>query len=242
MKTTSRTAFFGPYEVDVRSGEVQKHGVRLKMGEQPFQILLMLLASPGELVLREELRARLWANDTFVDFDHGLNSAVQRLRDCLSDTAEKPRWIETIPRRGYRFIGQVTFDQEIAGSAIAKILQNSPQAISSHQELPKEQDRAVETRSRNHRDPDHSAHEAEPELNSIRDAVAASLSPGAATSVRGWRRALPLSLPSPCVPRSQCPGMQPCRSLARSRFHPTADSWPSLPRAPTAFSVYGCGP
>ena len=105
--TTARAAFFGPYEVDVRSGEVRKHGIRVKIGEQPFQILLKLLASPGELVLREELRAKLWPNDTFVDFDHGLNSAVQRLRDCLSDTAEKPLWIETVPRRGYRFIGQV---------------------------------------------------------------------------------------------------------------------------------------
>jgi TolB-like protein/DNA-binding winged helix-turn-helix (wHTH) protein len=118
MKTTiSRAAFFGPYEVDVRSGEVRKHGIRVKMGEQPFQILLLLLAQPGELVLREELRAKLWAGDTFVDFDHGLNSAVQRLRDCLSDTAEKPLWIETVPRRGYRFIGQVEWLPGAARSA-----------------------------------------------------------------------------------------------------------------------------
>ncbi len=116
MRTTiSRAAFFGPYEVDVRSGEVRKHGIRVKIGEQPFQILLTLLASPGELVLREELRAKLWAGDTFVDFDHGLNSAVQRLRDCLSDTAEKPLWIETVPRRGYRFIGQVEWSPSAAG-------------------------------------------------------------------------------------------------------------------------------
>ncbi len=108
MKTiTPRTALFGPYSVDLRSGELRKYGTRVKMGEQPFQILLMLLARPGELVTREELRAKLWADDTFVDFDHGLNSAVQRLRDCLSDTAEKPLWIETIPRRGYRFIAPV---------------------------------------------------------------------------------------------------------------------------------------
>ncbi|MGB9333512.1 MAG: winged helix-turn-helix domain-containing protein [Candidatus Acidiferrales bacterium] len=105
--TTVRTASFGPYALDLRSGELRKFGVRVKMGEQPFQILVMLLANPGELVSREELRAKLWADDTFVDFDHGLNSAVQRLRDCLSDTAEKPAWVETIPRRGYRFIGQV---------------------------------------------------------------------------------------------------------------------------------------
>jgi DNA-binding winged helix-turn-helix (wHTH) protein len=77
------------------------------MGEQPFQILQMLLERPGELVTRDELRAKLWADDTFVDFDHGLNSAVQRLRDCLSDTAEKAIWIETIPRRGHRFVGQM---------------------------------------------------------------------------------------------------------------------------------------
>jgi TolB-like protein/DNA-binding winged helix-turn-helix (wHTH) protein/tetratricopeptide (TPR) repeat protein len=103
--TTARTASFGPYEVELRSGELRKYGVRVRMGEQPFQILLMLLANPGEMVTREELRAKLWTDDTFVDFDHGLNSAVQRLRDCLSDTAETPLWIETIPRRGYRFIG-----------------------------------------------------------------------------------------------------------------------------------------
>jgi len=81
----------------------------VKMGDQPFRILLMLLENPGELVTREELRAKLWAHDTFVDFDHGLNSAVQRLRDCLSDTAERPQWVETIPRHGYRFVGQVAW-------------------------------------------------------------------------------------------------------------------------------------
>jgi DNA-binding winged helix-turn-helix (wHTH) protein/Tol biopolymer transport system component len=104
--TAARTASFGPYALDLRSGELRKFGVRVKMGEQPFQILLMLLESAGEMVSRDELRAKLWVDDTFVDFDHGLNSAVQRLRDCLSDTAEKPLWIETIPRRGYRFIGR----------------------------------------------------------------------------------------------------------------------------------------
>jgi TolB-like protein/DNA-binding winged helix-turn-helix (wHTH) protein/tetratricopeptide (TPR) repeat protein len=105
--TNSRTALFGPYSVDLRSGELRKLGIKVKMGEQPFLILLMLLERPGEMVTREELRRKLWADDTFVDFDHGLNSAVQRLRDCLSDTAEKPLWIETIPRRGYRFIAPV---------------------------------------------------------------------------------------------------------------------------------------
>jgi len=105
--TTAHHALFGPYSVDLRSGELRKFGIKVKMGEQPFQILLMLLERPGEMVTREELRAKLWADDTFMDFDHGLNSAVQRLRDCLSDTAEKPLWIETIPRRGYRFIAPI---------------------------------------------------------------------------------------------------------------------------------------
>jgi TolB-like protein/DNA-binding winged helix-turn-helix (wHTH) protein len=109
--TTPRTALFGPYALDVRSGELRKFGTKVKIGEQPFQILLILLERQGELVTREELRETLWANDTFVDFDHGLNSAVQRLRDCLSDSAGKPRWIETIPRRGYRFVGQVEWPE-----------------------------------------------------------------------------------------------------------------------------------
>jgi TolB-like protein/DNA-binding winged helix-turn-helix (wHTH) protein/Tfp pilus assembly protein PilF len=116
--TTPRTALFGPYALDLRSGELRKFGTKVKMGEQAFQILRMLLETPGEMVTREELRAKLWANDTFVDFDHGLNSAVQRLRDCLSDSAGKPRWVETIPRRGYRFIGQVEWSDESLPSEI----------------------------------------------------------------------------------------------------------------------------
>jgi TolB-like protein/DNA-binding winged helix-turn-helix (wHTH) protein len=100
-------AKFGPYEVDLRSGELRKHGIRLKLGEQPLRILIRLLDQPGELVTREELRSLLWSDAVFVDFEHGLNSAVQRLRDTLSDTAEKAQWIETVPRRGYRFVGSV---------------------------------------------------------------------------------------------------------------------------------------
>ena len=82
------------------------------MGEQTFQILFLLLERSGEVVSREELRAKLWADDTFVDFDHGLNSAIQRLRDCLADSAGKPRWVETLPRRGYRFVGQVEWSEK----------------------------------------------------------------------------------------------------------------------------------
>ena len=113
MKTSNaRTALFGPYSLDLRSGELQKFGSKIKMGEQSFRILCLLLDANGEMVTREELRDQLWASDTFVDFDHGLNSAVQRLRDCLSDSAESPRWIATVPRRGYRFVGRVDWQDE----------------------------------------------------------------------------------------------------------------------------------
>jgi TolB-like protein/DNA-binding winged helix-turn-helix (wHTH) protein len=98
---------FGAFEVDLRTGEMRKHGIKIKLQEQPLQILLQLLEHPGEIVTREELQKRIWPADTFVDFDHGLYSAVQRLRDALSDTAETPRYVETLPRRGYRFIAAV---------------------------------------------------------------------------------------------------------------------------------------
>jgi Tol biopolymer transport system component/DNA-binding winged helix-turn-helix (wHTH) protein len=98
---------FGDFEVNVCAGELRKHGRRLRVQEQPLRILSMLLERPGELVTREQMRLSLWPADTFVDFDHGLNSAVARLRESLNDSAEAPRFVETVPRRGYRFIGQV---------------------------------------------------------------------------------------------------------------------------------------
>src|SRR6266446_2077711 len=98
---------FGVFEVDLRSGELHKHGIKIKLHDQPFQVLAMLLENPGELVTREQLHQKLWAADTFVDFDVGLNSAIKRLRDALGDSAESPRYIETLPRRGYRFIASV---------------------------------------------------------------------------------------------------------------------------------------
>src|SRR6266446_4763782 len=104
----SRRLFqFGPYELDSATGELRKHGIKIKLQEQPLQILQKLLENSGEVVTREELQKRIWPADTFVDFDHGLYSAVQRLRDALGDTAETPRYIETLPRRGYRFIGLI---------------------------------------------------------------------------------------------------------------------------------------
>jgi TolB-like protein/DNA-binding winged helix-turn-helix (wHTH) protein len=104
---TSRAVRFGVFEADLSSGELRKHGLRIKLQDQPFQILAMLLEHPGEVLTREELHRKLWPTDTFVDFDHGLNNAINRLRDALSDSSEAPRFIETLPKRGYRFISQI---------------------------------------------------------------------------------------------------------------------------------------
>jgi TolB-like protein/DNA-binding winged helix-turn-helix (wHTH) protein/Tfp pilus assembly protein PilF len=104
---SSRVIRFGVFEADLSAGELRKQGLRLKLSEQPFQILVMLLEKPGNLVSRDELRNRLWPGDTFVDFDHGLNNAVMRLREVLCDSSDTPRFIETLPRRGYRFIAPV---------------------------------------------------------------------------------------------------------------------------------------
>ncbi len=98
---------FGVFEVDLHTGELRKRGLRIKLRDQPFQILLLLLAHPGEVVSRDELQKQLWPADTFVDFDRGLNKAVNHLREALGDSAESPRFIETLPKRGYRFIAPV---------------------------------------------------------------------------------------------------------------------------------------
>src|SRR5215468_3075891 len=103
----ARKVRFGPFDADLRSGQLRKHGIRLKLQDQPFQLLTLLLEKPGELITREELRQKLWPADTFVNFEHGLNAAVKRLRQALSDSADNPRFVETLPRRGYRFIAPV---------------------------------------------------------------------------------------------------------------------------------------
>jgi TolB-like protein/Tfp pilus assembly protein PilF len=108
METTDpsfRVIHFGVFEIDLRARELRKQGVRIKLQEQPFNLLQMLLEQPGEIVTRDELQKRIWPADTFVDFDQGLNNAIKRLREALSDSPDNPRFIETIPRRGYRFIG-----------------------------------------------------------------------------------------------------------------------------------------
>ena len=99
-----RVVRFGSYEVDLRAGELRKKGFKIRLQEKPFQILAALLEHPGELVTRKELQETLWPADTFVDFDGSLNAAVGKLREALDDSAENPRFVETLPRRGYRFI------------------------------------------------------------------------------------------------------------------------------------------
>jgi cholera toxin transcriptional activator len=115
-----RLAQFGPYHADLRTGELRKHGIRLRLQEQPFQVLAMLLSNPGELVTREQLQKRLWPADTFVDFDHGLNTAINKLREVLSDSSATPKYIETLPRRGYRFLAAVEFVNGASAAAETK--------------------------------------------------------------------------------------------------------------------------
>jgi DNA-binding winged helix-turn-helix (wHTH) protein len=98
---------FGVFEADAATGELRRQGMRVKLNAQPFQVLLMLLERPGELLTREEISQELWPDGTFVDFEHGVNSAVNRIREALGDSAGSPRFVETLARRGYRFVGQV---------------------------------------------------------------------------------------------------------------------------------------
>src|SRR6476469_733557 len=111
---------FGVFELDVRAGELRKHGLRVRLQEQPFQILSILLERSGEVVTREELQRRLWPADTFVDFDHGLNKAINKIRETLGDSAASPRFIETVARRGYRFIADV---------AVVEVSADLPEAL-----------------------------------------------------------------------------------------------------------------
>src|SRR6266480_6568315 len=104
---SGRTLRFGFFEVDLRAAELRKHGIRIRVQEQPFHILTLLLERSGDIVTREELRQKLWPAHTFVDFDRSLNKAMTKLRSALGDSAESPRYIETVPRHGYRFLAEV---------------------------------------------------------------------------------------------------------------------------------------
>src|SRR5260370_31568169 len=112
---------FGPFELDRQTGELWKHGLKVKLQGKPFQILVALLEQPGEPVSREVLQQRLWAGDTFVDFDSGLNTAANRLRITLGDSAENPRYVETLARSGYRFLAQVEEVTEAPAPAPATV-------------------------------------------------------------------------------------------------------------------------
>ncbi|PYU57934.1 MAG: hypothetical protein DMG56_21450 [Acidobacteria bacterium] len=120
-KHASSVHRFAAFEINLHSGELRKSGMRLRLSGQPFQVLAVLVERPGELVTREELRSKLWLADTFVDFDHGLNNAVARIREVLDDSSDAPRYVETIPRRGYRFIAPLTDLRPTAGPASAKL-------------------------------------------------------------------------------------------------------------------------
>ena len=111
--TAPKALRFEDYEVDLRAGQLLKHGLRISLREKSFQLLAVLIAHSGQVVTREELRLRLWPRDVFVDFDNNLNTAIATLREALGDSADHPRFIETLPKRGYRFIAEVS---EAAGT------------------------------------------------------------------------------------------------------------------------------
>jgi cholera toxin transcriptional activator len=106
-QNNARIARFGVFELDLSAGELRKSGVKLRLQEQPFQVLALLLERAGDVVTREELQQKLWPSDTFVDFDHSLNTAINKVREALGDSGSSPRYVETLARRGYRFIAPV---------------------------------------------------------------------------------------------------------------------------------------
>jgi cholera toxin transcriptional activator len=140
---SGRVVRFGVFELDLAAGELRKNGTRLRLQEQPFQVLALLLEHSGDVVTREELRQKLWPADTFVDFDHSLNTAVNKLREVLGDSASSPRYIETLARRGYRFIaplqndvGTVSLGREGAASLPQPTAQDSQPSLHPELEVP----------------------------------------------------------------------------------------------------------
>lgn len=131
---SGRMARFGAFELDLTAGELRKNGAKVRLQEQPLQVLVLLLERAGDVVTREELRQKLWPADTFVDFDHSLNTAVNKLRETLGDSASSPRYIETMARRGYRFIAAVQTDAAQSGGAENSSAGNPP-AVQLHPEL-----------------------------------------------------------------------------------------------------------
>jgi DNA-binding winged helix-turn-helix (wHTH) protein len=145
---------FGVFEVDAAKGELRRQGLRVKLNAQPFQVLCLLLERPGELLSREEISRELWPEGTFVDFDHGVNSAVNRIREALGDSASNPRFVETLARRGYRFVAPVERiepSQESLSEGKEESLQGHAEIplhrriLASPEDLPKTSHRLVQT-------------------------------------------------------------------------------------------------
>ena len=122
---------FGSFEVDLASGELRREGLKVRLQDQPLRLLLLLLERAGEVVTREELRTKLWPADTFVDFDHSLNTAVRKLREALGDSAEAPRYVETLARRGYRFLAPVR-EREASGATASLSRRGGALACATH--------------------------------------------------------------------------------------------------------------
>ena len=133
-----RLTRFGAFEVDLRSAELRKHGLKVKIQEQPFQVLAMLLEHPGQIVTREELHKKLWPADTFVDFEHGLNAAINKLREALGDSADNPRFVETMHRRGYRFIAPVEIMGAQGAAPVVAPVSSSPIPVAAMSPSPTE--------------------------------------------------------------------------------------------------------
>ena len=125
---------FGVFEADAATGELRKQGIRIKLNVQPFQVLVMLLARPGEVLTREEIARELWPEGTFVDHEHGVNSAINRIRDALGDSAKNPRFLETLARRGYRFVAPVTQIAEAAEAEPRVSIAPAPEAVIQSEE------------------------------------------------------------------------------------------------------------
>src|SRR5258708_7977143 len=119
VNSSGKIVRFGVFEADLQTGELRKNGMKVPLQGQPFQVCAILLESPGTLFTREELRRRVWPEDTFVDFDHALNTAITKIRIALGDEADNPRFVETLPRRGYRFIGSLDKPNPQAPSPMA---------------------------------------------------------------------------------------------------------------------------
>src|SRR5271154_2830688 len=123
---------FGVFEVDSTTGELRRKGVRVKLNAQPFQVLALLLARPGEMLTREEICRELWPDGTFVDYEHGVNSAVNRLREALGDKASNPRFVETLARRGYRFVApveRIVLEQASTMAIVAQVSVETPPTV-----------------------------------------------------------------------------------------------------------------